>query len=158
MKEKHTYSGSIVLGTHDALVSLTGLIAGLTFTFTNRISIILSAIIASVAAGLSMAASSYLAEKTTNKNNAILAGFFTGIAYLVTCILLIAPYIFVSNTEKAFFITIIIAVLIILMCNYCISWMTNRPFWKNTIEMLVICATVSILAFLIGKTTKFFIQ
>ena len=66
MTRKYSAAAAVVLGMHDALVSLTGMIGGLTFALAERRLIVLTAIIASVAAGLSMAASNYLAESGTH--------------------------------------------------------------------------------------------
>src|SRR5574344_1766378 len=72
------FASSLVLGMHDALVSLTGLIAGLTFALSDNYSIVMSAIVASVTAGLSMGASNYLANKTNKIPRAWLLGVYTG--------------------------------------------------------------------------------
>ena len=50
MTRKLKTAAAVVLGMHDALVSLTGTIGGLTFALADRRMIILSAIITSVAA------------------------------------------------------------------------------------------------------------
>ena len=52
-KNNFNAAGAIVLGMHDALVSLTGLIAGLAVAMADRYYIILTAIIASITASLS---------------------------------------------------------------------------------------------------------
>ena len=71
--------GAIVLGMHDALVSQTGIIAGLAFSLANRYLIILTGIISAVAAGVSMAASNYLAHRTNDNEYAVMAGAVTGL-------------------------------------------------------------------------------
>ena len=58
------YTGDLVLGMHDALVEITGIIAGLTFAIENNRVIVMTGIIASVAASLSMAAANYMAQRT----------------------------------------------------------------------------------------------
>ena len=154
MQKKINISGAIVLGMHDALVSLTGLIAGLTFSLADRYLIILSAIIASVTAGLSMGASEYLAEKTNDNPHALYAGTMTGVAYMVTCAILIVPFFVTKNTYSALMASMTNAVLMILICNLCIGHARGRPFWRHAVEMLVICAGVSIIAFMIGEAAK----
>ena len=140
----------IVLGMHDALVSLTGLIAGLTFAGLNRKLIILSAIIASVSAGLSMSASCYLAEKTANNPYAFRAGIFTGCAYLGTCIGLLIPFFIIDDTKVAMNMSFCIVVAMIFGCNYCIHRATGRAFLRHAIEMLLICSAVSFVSFFIA--------
>ena len=98
MTQRLKTAAAIVLGMHDALVSLTGMIGGLTFALADRRMIILSAVIASVAAGLSMGASCFLAEKTNENPNALRAGAMTGVAYLgpIRTFQCVALYQFVS--------------------------------------------------------------
>lgn len=144
-----------MLGMHDALVSLTGMIAGLTFALANRRMIVLSAIIASVAAGLSMAASNYLAEKTNENPYALRAGIITGAAYLGTCAFLILPFLVVPNTHTALIMSFIMTVFIIFCCNWCIARRHMRPWWKHAFEMLAICTGVSIISFVIGEVAKY---
>ena len=151
MQNKKFYAGAIVLGMHDALVSLIGLISGLTFALANQKIIILSAIIASATAALSMGASEYLAEKTTHNQYAIYTGAITGIAYATTCIILLIPFYFTDKTKIALFISYAIVVLMIFSCNFGIRHVHNRKWWRHAIEMLIICTTVSIVAFLIGE-------
>ena len=154
MKRKFKTSGAIVLGMHDALVSLTGMIAGLTFAFADKGFIIISAIIASVTAGLSMGASCYLAEKTYENKYAINAGVATGMAYIGTCALLILPFCVMDNTYIAMISSFLIAGGIIFGCNFFIHRTNGRAFWRHALEMLTICVSVSIVAFIIGEIAQ----
>lgn len=154
MKKKYVYSPAIVLGMHDAIVSLSGLIAGLTLALADKKTIILSAIIASVAAGLSMGASCYLAEKTNNNPYAIRAGATTSAAYMGTCVFLILPFFWFTNNYYALAFSLLMAVAIIIICNLCIRHTHRHSFWRHTIEMLIICAVVSIVAFAVGEVAK----
>ena len=63
------YLGSIVLGLNDALVELTGVLAGLTLALQNSRIIIISGFITGTAASLSMAASEYLSTKAEATNS-----------------------------------------------------------------------------------------
>ena len=69
--------GAIILGMHDAIVSLTGLIAGLFFAFTDSNIIIITCIISSITAALSMGAANYLAVKSEDKDTALKSAFYT---------------------------------------------------------------------------------
>ena len=75
-KDNFYAAGAIVLGMHDALVSLTGLIAGLAIAMADRHSIILTAIIASVTASLSMGASNYLSVRANGEKHAVINAIF----------------------------------------------------------------------------------
>lgn len=154
MKNRYIHSGAIVLGMHDALVTLVGMIGGLTIALTDRRAIILSVLIASVAGALSMTASNYLAHKTDETPNALMAGLATGLAYLGTCAILIMPFVIISHTYTAMGISFILAVLIILGCNLCVARHNSHPWWRHAIEMLVICTIVSLVSFIIGDMAK----
>lgn len=150
MKKIQIHAGAIILGMHDALVSLTGLISGLTFALANQKIIILSAIIASATAALSMGASEYLAEKTRHNKYAIRTGIITSSAYAITCVILLIPFYMTNKTNIALLASLAIAVLIIFCCNFFIRRAHNRRWWRHAIEMLIICTIVSVIAFLIG--------
>ena len=62
-EESLRYAGSVVLGLNDALVELTGALAGLTFAFRDSHTIALAGLITGISAAFSMAASDYLSNK-----------------------------------------------------------------------------------------------
>lgn len=155
----HEYkSSAIVLGMHDALVSQTGIITGLAFSLADTRLIIMTGIISAVSDGLSMLASNYLAERErTQLKNAIVAGFYTGIAYLGTSGLLIIPFFITNNATHALIASFIIAIIIIFLFNLCMARGNKRKTWLRFLEMLCICISVSIIAFVIGNITKIFL-
>lgn len=153
MTRKFHPQSPIVLGMHDAIVSLLGLIAGLYFAFTDSTIIIISCIIASITAALSMAAANYLAVKTTNSATALRSGLYTGAAYLITCAFLILPFFFFQHRTIAIIAVFAIAVLIIFLFNrifYC-----GKNCYRHFFEMLTICTIVSIAAFFIGESAHY---
>ncbi|MDD2524423.1 MAG: VIT1/CCC1 family protein, partial [Endomicrobiaceae bacterium] len=155
-EERLQYIGSMVLGLNDALVELTGAIAGVTFALNNTKLVALTGIVTGISATLSMAASNYLAEHANGNKNAFKSSVYTGIAYLVTVLLLVLPYLlFPANMYFAAFTTMIITViLIILFFNYYISVAKDAPFLRRFSEMLIISLTVAVLSFVIGILAK----
>ena len=79
-EESLQYAGSVVLGLNDALVELTGALAGLTLAFQNTRLIALSGLITGIAAALSMATSEYLsnASRGYRKEPAQISGVHRG--------------------------------------------------------------------------------
>jgi len=63
-EERLKYVSSIVLGLNDALVELTGALAGFTFALQKPGLIALAGLITGIAASFSMAASEYLSTKS----------------------------------------------------------------------------------------------
>ena len=155
-RKNFDYKGSVILGMHDAIVSLAGLIAGLGYTFIDTNVIILSCIISSITASLSMGAANYLAVKTINKQHAIHAAMYTGGAYMATCALLILPLMVFYNRMVALLFVFITAICIIYFFNF-IFYKKNQ-FSRHFYEMLSICLAVSLVSFMIGEAAKYFLD
>ena len=149
MKTNSGYRSAIILGMHDAIVSLTGLIAGLSFAFTENNIIIVSCIISSITASLSMGAANYLAVKSVNRENALKSAIYTFIAYMITCILLISPFFVFESRITTHSMVVLMAILIIFFFN--LFFYRGRIFQNHFFEMLSICTIVSIVAFFIGE-------
>lgn len=139
------------------MVSTLGLVTGLVFAAGDRYAIILTAVIASVAAALSMGASEYLAARTDGQSDvAIWRGVATGAAYLFTVAFLIVPFVFIANTVYAVIMTYLIGVSIIWFFNFVKSRLSGDKFWRRFWEMFLICAIVTGTAFIIGEGAKLF--
>ena len=151
-KDFHPQS-AIILGMHDAIVSLLGLIAGLYFAFTDTKIIIISCIIASITAALSMSAANYLATRADNHNYALWAGFCTCAAYLATTAALILPFLVFQHQTIAIVSVFLIAILIIYLFN--LLFYRSSSFYRHFFEMLIICTIVSAVAFTIGELAHY---
>ena len=149
-EERLNYVGSMVLGLNDALVELSGTLAGLTFAFQDTRLISLSGLITGIAATLSMAASEYLSSKADNQANAFKSATYTGGAYIVTVILLVLPYLLISNPFVALAVMISAVILIIFVFNLYISVAKNLNFKKRFLQMAAISLGVAGLSFVIG--------
>lgn len=150
-EERLNYVGSIVLGLNDALVELTGALAGLTFALQNGVLIATSGLITGIAASLSMGASEYLSKRAENDDRALKSAIYTGITYLITVALLILPYLLMPTFYfLSLIITLIIAVIIILVFNFYISVAKDLNFKSRFFEMAGISLGVAGLTFFIG--------
>jgi len=150
-EERLQYAGSVVLGLNDALVELTGALAGLTLALQNTKLIALSGLITGIAASLSMAASEYLSTRSekTGKHPGR-AAIYTGIAYIVTVTLLILPYLLFENYYLDLVIALTTAVVIIAIFNYYISVAKGESFRERFIEMAGLSLSVAAFSFVIG--------
>lgn len=145
------YAGSVVLGLNDALVELTGALAGLTLAFRNVNTIALSGLVTGIAASLSMAVSEYLSTSSEEtEKNPIRASIYTGIAYIGTVALLILPYLLLHNAYLALGISLLTSVIIIAVFNFYISIAKSQPFGKRFFEMAGLSLGVAAISFLIG--------
>jgi VIT1/CCC1 family predicted Fe2+/Mn2+ transporter len=156
-EEKIQYVSSMVLGLNDALVELTGTLAGLTFAFQNSRLVALSGLITGIAASFSMAASEYLSQRAEkNATNPLKASIYTGIAYIITVILLVAPYFIFSNPMISLIFTIINALIVIVFFSFFVSVVQEKTFKYYFLEMLTISFGVMILSFIIGLIARQF--
>ena len=158
-EERLQYVGSMVLGLNDALVELSGTLAGLTFALANTRIIALSGIITGISATLSMSASNFLAEQADGNPKALKSSVYTGAAYLATVVLLVLPYLLFSNDMYVFALgTMLITVIfIIIFFNYYISVAKSIPFLKRFLHMAGISLGVAVISFLIGLLVKQFL-
>jgi VIT1/CCC1 family predicted Fe2+/Mn2+ transporter len=150
-EERLQYAGSVVLGLNDALVELTGALAGLTLALQNTKLIALSGLITGIAASMSMAASEYLSTRSEETSKEpVRAAIYTGIAYIFTVSLLVLPYLLIENYYIDLAITMTIAVLIIAVFNYYISVAKGESFKARFLEMAGLSLGVATFSFIIG--------
>lgn len=149
---KLLYAGAIVLGLNDALVELTGTLAGVSFAFQNSTLIGVIGIIMGVAASLSMAASGYLEsrENVDEVRDPLRSATYTGIAYITTTLLLVFPYFVFPNPFVALGLMLFFAVLVILLYSYYVSVAKDQNFWKRTRELAGVSLGVAAISFAFG--------
>ncbi len=148
------YVGSIVLGLNDALVELTGSLAGFTLALGSTKIISLAGLVTGISAALSMAASDYLSSKAEGDERAKKSAIYTGVAYLFTVAFLILPFLLLVNKFIALGITLFTAVLIIFCFNYYISMAKDLNFKARFFEMTSISLGVAAFSFLVGYALK----
>lgn len=151
-EERLRYAGSVVLGLNDALVELTGALAGLTLALQNGKLIALSGLITGIAASLSMAASEYLSTRSEKTDkHPVRAAIYTGIAYIFTVSLLVLPYLVSPETYLLdLAIALTTGVIIIAVFNYYISVAKGESFRERFVEMAVLSLSVAAFSFGIG--------
>ncbi|NLY84983.1 MAG: rubrerythrin family protein [Tissierellia bacterium] len=158
-EDRLQYVGSMVLGLNDALVELTGTLAGLSFALQNNKLVALSGLITGISATLSMASSEYLSARSEGNTNPIKSSLYTGIMYIFAVVLLVLPYLVFPAKEYiyALITMLLIVVLIILVFTYYISVAKDLPFRKRFLEMSSISLSVAALSFVIGILVKKFL-
>ena len=158
-EERLQYVGSMVLGLNDALVELTGSLAGFTFAMQNTRLIALSGLIIGISATFSMASSEFLAARSEGREDALKSCSYTGIAYLVTVVALIAPYLIFPNSQfiLALICMLVIVVLIIAGFTYYTSVAQEQPFKSRFLEMALISIGVAVVSFFVGIAAKAFL-
>ncbi|MEI6437619.1 MAG: VIT1/CCC1 family protein [Candidatus Omnitrophota bacterium] len=150
-EERLKYIGAVVLGLNDALVELVGVLAGLTLALQNMKLIVVAGLITGIAASLSMAVAAYLSVRQDDDGrDPLKSALYTGVAYIVTVILLIWPYLVMSNMYVALGIAILDSILIIWAATFYIAVAKNVSFWKRFWEMTILSVIVAVLNFGVG--------
>ena len=158
-EERLQYVGSMVLGMNDALVELTGSLAGFTFAMQNTRLIALSGLIMGISATFSMASSEFLAAKSEGRKDALKSCCYTGVAYLITVALLILPYMLFNNEQYIYALISMIATVILIIAGftYYISVAKGEKFRPKFLEMSSISVGVAVISFGVGILAKRFL-
>jgi VIT1/CCC1 family predicted Fe2+/Mn2+ transporter len=159
--ERLNNMGSIVLGLNDALVELTGALAGFTFALGSPAKIAKLGLITGFAAAMSMAASAFLSaradaqaggEKSSEGegNGALRSALYTGIAYVVTVLLLTAPYALLPSATVALAVMLLVALSIIAFFNFYLSVARDVSFKRGFFVMAGISTFVALVSYGFG--------
>ena len=150
--------GSIVLGLSDALVELTGALAGFTLALQDAKLIALTGLITGIAAALSMGASEYLSTRMEETaKNPLRASFYTVGAYLITVTILTMPFLILKNYYLSLSCTLSGALLIIALFSYYISVAKDTPFRRRFLEMAGLSLSVAAFSFILGLAIRTFL-
>lgn len=151
-EERLRYMGSVVLGLSDALVELTGALAGLTLALRHAPLIALTGSITGIAAAMSMAASEYLSTKADEdeKKSPLKAALYTGLAYILTVGVLVLPFIVLAEAIAALGITLAAALLVILGFAFYSAVARDLPLGRRFGEMAGLSLGVAAVSFGIG--------
>ena len=148
--ERLEYAGAVVLGLNDALVELTGVLAGLTFALRSSTLVAMVGLITGIAAAMSMTASGYFQAKENSEVSPTKSALYTGGAYLIVVIMLISPYLLLDNLYLSLAFSLILALLIIAGYTYYITTAKKQAFIGRFIEMVIISMGVAVISFIIG--------
>ncbi len=150
-EERLNYVGAVVRGLNDALVELTGALAGLTFVLNNTELIGVTGLITGIAASLSMGGSEYLGRKS---EESVLdpkkASIYTGGAYIITVLFLIFPYMLSQDVYLSLGWMITNAVIVIFLFTFYTSVAKDMSFKSRFLEMTSISLGIALLTFVIG--------
>ena len=106
-----------------------------------------------------MAASEFLSARSEGRNDALKSCSYTGIAYLITVVLLVLPYLLLDKMQYmlALGCMLLVVILIIAGFTYYISVAKSEKFTKRFLEMAIISISVAVLSFFVGILAKKFL-
>lgn len=155
-EERLDYASSIVLGLNDAIVEFTGTLAGLTFALADGKIIGITGLIMGIAASLSMGASSYLSAKEDRKKDPAKSFAYTGVAYFLTVLLLVAPYFLLANVYFALALLLAFTFAIIAGYSFYITTAKGKEFWPQFMEMAGLSFGVAVISFIAGTVLRMY--
>lgn len=157
-EERLNYVGSVIRGLNDALVELTGALAGFTLALREPRLIAMVGLITGIAASLSMAGTEFLARKSEKTGQAPLkSALYTGCAYILTVLFLIFPYLLFSNVYCSLALMIVNAIVVIVLFNFYMAVAKDQPFWKEFAGMAALSLGIAALSFGIGFVLRQFV-
>lgn len=158
--ERLSNMGAIVLGLNDALVELTGALAGFSFALVDPSKIAKLGLITGFAAAMSMAASAFLSARANAQaggeaedapsGGAVKTAAYTGIAYVLTVLLLVAPYAFLPSATLALATMLLTAFGIIAFFNFYLSVARGTSFFRGFSVMAGISTVVALISYAFG--------
>ncbi len=149
-EERIEYISSMVLGISDAIVELTGALAGVSLALQNAKLIGVVGVVTGISASLSMGSSEYLSQKSEKGKHPLKAAIYTTVAYFLTVLMLVVPFFLFSNFYYALALMFFDATVVILLFSFFVSVVKESSFKRNFLEMFVISFSVSIVSFAIG--------
>lgn len=93
----------------------------------------------------------WLAKHTRNQKN---REILERIAYIITVLILIAPYLLFSNVYLSLLVMMTLNVGIILSYNFYITTAKGLPLWRRFGQMVTISFGVACLSFLLGLVAR----
>ncbi len=155
-EERVGYISSMVLGLNDAIVELTGTLAGLTFALRNSKLVGLAGLITGISAALSMSVSEYLSQKSEAEEgkSPLKAAVYTGIAYFMVVVMLILPYFLSSNPVFALGIAVSMVVIVIGLFTYFVAVVKEQSYAHLFFEMLLLSLGVMVISFVVGLIAR----
>ncbi len=176
----------MVLGMNDGLVELLGVVAGLSAVYRNEPTLVgASAVVVGVAGAISMGVGAFisvrsqrqvneavkernmiLAEVTGEKReqteevreNEIRSALFTGFSYLLGVVFPVSPYFFSSSSISALYLSLLLALLVLLVVAGFIALLSGISFKKKAIEMVLSAGFAAGASFGIGSLIKHFVN
>ncbi|UXD21698.1 hypothetical protein IPA_06980 [Ignicoccus pacificus DSM 13166] len=151
------YLGYIALGLADAVVEVTGVHAGFLGATANTILAGLAGIIVGFSASLSMSGAAYLQAKHDPSVSPPVSAGITGLAYILSVVLLALPYFIIHNIWGAFVASLMVAMAILGAFIYYSSVIQDKNFMREYVESVTLLMLTAFGSFAFGKVMEMII-
>ena len=146
--------GSIALGVSDAIIELTGVLAGFAGYTGSPVQVAAAGLIVGVSAALSMAAAAYSQAKHERGKSPPAAAAFTGLFYMLTVLALVAPLLLGVPTIIGVALSLVCALAILAAFSFYSAVVMEKPFLREYLENAAVVMTVSLVGYVFGQTVK----
>lgn len=152
------YLRSIVFGFQDALVSTTGVIAGVAAGTSNKELVILAGVVTIAVEALSMGAGQYLSEKSVHQldktgkhtDNLYIGAGLMFVSYFLGGLVPLTPILLFSLPSSAN-ISIVAALVGLFILGFIKAKLVKVNAWNSAIEMFVLGGVATAIGVLVGK-------
>jgi len=146
--------GSIALGVSDAIIELTGVLAGFAGYTGSPLQVAAAGLIVGVSAALSMAAAAYSQAKHERGKNPRTTATFTGLFYMLTVLALVAPLLLGVPTSLGVALSLACALAILASFSFYSAVIMERPFLREYLENAAVIMAVSLVGYAFGQIVK----
>ncbi|OGZ36470.1 MAG: hypothetical protein A3D38_02470 [Candidatus Portnoybacteria bacterium RIFCSPHIGHO2_02_FULL_40_23] len=162
LKEIHEdYLRSIIFGFQDALVSTTGVIAGVAAGTSVKEIVILAGIVTITVEALSMGAGQYMSEKAVHQldktgkhtDNLYMVGGLMFTSYFLGGLVPLVP-IFLFSLPLSSFISVGAALIGLFVLGYLKAKIVKENPLKSALEILVLGGIATVIGLIVGKLLK----
>ena len=146
--------GSIALGVSDAIIELTGVLAGFAGYTGSPLQVAAAGLIVGVSAALSMAAAAYSQAKHERGKNPRTAAAYTGLFYMLTVLALVAPLLLGVPASIGVALSLACALAILAAFSFYSAVVMERPFLREYLENAAVIMAVSLVGYAFGQIVK----
>lgn len=145
------YIGFVALGLSDAIIEITGVYAGFLGVMKSTLLAGIAGLIVGFAASISMGVAAYLKSKSENRKSPLTSAFVTSASYLLAVILLATPYFLTASMLVAFWISVILAILMSAGFTFYVSVVNETNFKREVMENTLLLLGTAFATYLFGN-------
>ncbi|MCS7117588.1 MAG: VIT1/CCC1 family protein [Thaumarchaeota archaeon] len=145
------YIGFVALGLSDSIIEITGVHAGFLGVTASTLVAGVAGLIVGFAASISMGVAAYLKAKSELRHTPISSGLVTGLAYMVSTVLLAFPYFLTHDMITAFAASVSLAVCLATLFTYYVAVVQDLGFKREALENTALLMGTAIATYLFGE-------
>ncbi len=145
------YIGFIALGLSDSMIEVTGVHAGFLGVTAATIIAGVAGLIVGFAASISMGVAAYLKAKSELRSKPVTSGLVTGVAYLLSTVLLAVPYFMTHDMLLAFSGSVVLAILLTSFFTYYVAVINDTSFRREVVESVALILGTAAATFFFGE-------